>query len=145
MLPVVLVLSSSVPRAHVVEDPAGGKYIFLRWIECADIYSGSTPAHCGTGCQSAYGKCEGADINSSFQKALKDGRTDKMNGGQWYWDSETRIFWSWDTPELIAQKIALMAETRGVKSVMAWALALDSYDWSHLKAMQKGFKTVNGL
>lgn len=68
-----------------------------------------------------------------------------MNGGQWYWDSETRIFWSWDTPELIAQKITLMAETRGVKSVMAWALALDSYDWSHLKAMQKGFKTVNGL
>ncbi|KAJ4003678.1 hypothetical protein NW752_011098 [Fusarium irregulare] len=108
-------------------------------------WCGSTPAHCGTGCQSAYGKCEGADINSSFQKALKDGRTDKMNGGQWYWDSETRIFWSWDTPELIAQKIALMAETRGVKSVMAWALALDSHDWSHLEAMQKGFKAANGL
>ncbi|KAF0637922.1 hypothetical protein FPSE5266_03767 [Fusarium pseudograminearum] len=109
----------------------------------ASGWCGSTPAHCGTGCQSAFGKCDGVDINNSFHKALKDGRTDTVNGGQWYWDSETRIFWSWDTAELIAQKIAFMAQTRGVKSVMAWALALDSNDWSHLKAMQQGFKDVN--
>ncbi|KAF4447067.1 chitinase [Fusarium austroafricanum] len=109
----------------------------------ASGWCGSTPAHCGTGCQSAYGKCDGIDLNASFKKALKDGRTDEVNGGQWYWDAGNRIFWSWDTPELIAKKMTLLATTRGIKSVMAWALALDSYDWSHLEAMQKGFKAIN--
>lgn len=140
----MLELSSSVLRALAVVALAGGKYpLSCGYSLILTHCSGSTPAHCGTGCQSSYSKCDGADLNSSFRKALKNGRTDKINGGQWYWDAETRIFWSWDTPELITQKIVLMAETRGVKSVMAWALALDSNDWSHLKAMQAGFKSVN--
>ncbi|KAJ4252351.1 hypothetical protein NW762_010949 [Fusarium torreyae] len=108
----------------------------------ASGWCGDTAGHCGTGCQSAFGKCDGIDITSSFHKALDQGRTDKVNGGQWYWDAETRLFWSWDTPELIAQKIDTLA-TRGVKSVMAWALAQDSNDWSRVKAMQEGFKRVN--
>ncbi|KAF4341558.1 chitinase [Fusarium beomiforme] len=108
-------------------------------------FCGDTAAHCGTGCQSAYGKCDGVDLSTSFHQALEHGRTDKTNGGQWYWDSANRIFWTWDTPELITEAISLMASSRGVKSVMAWALALDSHDWSHLKAMQEGFERVNGL
>jgi hypothetical protein len=67
------------------------------------VNSGDTAAHCGTGCQSAFGKCEGVDISGSFQKALAQGRTDVANGAQWYWDAEMRIFWSWDTPELISK------------------------------------------
>ncbi|KAF4963089.1 hypothetical protein FSARC_8862 [Fusarium sarcochroum] len=106
-------------------------------------WCGSTPAHCGNGCQFSYGKCDGVDISSSFHKALRDGRTDDKNGGQWYWDPETRVFWSWDTPELIREKISFLARSRGIKSVMAWALALDSNDWSRLEAMQKGFAAVN--
>ncbi|KAI8416628.1 hypothetical protein FOFC_02941 [Fusarium oxysporum] len=87
----------------------------------ASGWCGSTPAHCGTGCHFAYGKCDGIDILSSFHKALKNEYTDAEKGAQWYWDAETRLFWS----------------------VMAWALAQDSNDWSHLKAMQKGFVAVN--
>ncbi|EXL99228.1 chitinase [Fusarium odoratissimum NRRL 54006] len=109
----------------------------------ASGWCGDTAAHCGTGCQSAYGHCDGIDLSASFHEALDKGKTDKANGGQWYWDAPNRIFWSWDTPELIAEKISLLAKTRGVKSVMAWALALDSHDWSHLKAMQQGFDRVN--
>ncbi|EXL65071.1 chitinase [Fusarium oxysporum f. sp. conglutinans race 2 54008] len=106
-------------------------------------WCGSTPAHCGTGCQFTYGKCDGIDISSSFHKALKNGYTDEDKGAQWYWDAKTRIFWSWETPGLIQKKISSLADTHGIKSVMAWALALDSNDWSHLKAMQKGFVGVN--
>jgi GH18 family chitinase len=105
--------------------------------------SGDTAAHCGTGCQSAYGKCDGIDITASFLEALEKGKTDKVNGGQWYWDGPNRLFWSWDTAELITEKINLLAKTRGIKSVMAWALAQDSHDWSRLKAMQQGFDRVN--
>ncbi|KAF4970915.1 hypothetical protein FZEAL_9951 [Fusarium zealandicum] len=106
-------------------------------------FCGNTPAHCNAGCQSAFGKCDGIDISASFHKALKQGRTDLASGAEWYWDSEVRLFWSWDTPELILAKIALLAKTRGIKSVMAWALAHDSNDWSHLNAMQKGFATIS--
>ncbi|KAG7402757.1 Chitinase 1 [Fusarium oxysporum f. sp. rapae] len=106
-------------------------------------WCGSTTAYCGTGCQFTYGKCDGIDISSSFHKALKNGYTDEDKGAQWYWDAETHIFWSWETPELIQKKISSLADTYGIKSVMAWALALDSNDWSHLKAMQKGFVDVN--
>ncbi|KAF4963544.1 hypothetical protein FSARC_8449 [Fusarium sarcochroum] len=106
-------------------------------------WCGPTSAHCGSSCQFSYGKCDGVDISSSFHKALKNGYTDRKNGGQWYWDLETRVFWSWDTPELILKKISFLADTRGVTSVMAWALALDSNDWSHLDAMQRGFAAVN--
>ncbi|KAJ0130805.1 hypothetical protein HZ326_26099 [Fusarium oxysporum f. sp. albedinis] len=105
--------------------------------------SGSTPAHCGTGCHFAYGKCDGIDILSSFHKALRNGYTDVEKGAQWYWDAETRLFWSWETPELIKKMILSLANTHGIKSVMAWTLTQDSNDWSHLNAMQKGFVAVN--
>ncbi|KAI8397261.1 hypothetical protein FOFC_20533 [Fusarium oxysporum] len=106
-------------------------------------WCGSTPAHCGTGCHFAYGKCDGIDILSSFHKALRNGYTDAEKGAQWYWDAETRLFWSWETPELIKKMISSLANTHGIKSVMAWALTQDSNDWSHLNAMQKGFVAVN--
>lgn len=101
--------------------------------------SGDTAAHCGTGCQSAYGHCDGTDVLASFQKALKNGKTDVKNGGQWYWDEATRLFWTWDTPELITQKIWTLMGTRNSAGFMAWSLGEDGYDWSHLKAMQDGF------
>ncbi|GKU09717.1 chitinase [Fusarium langsethiae] len=112
---------------------------------CADSgWCGTTPAHCDAGCQLPYGKCDGVDISRSFRMALENGHTDEKEGAQWYWDSQTQIFWSWDTPELIQKKILTLAKTRGIKSVMAWSLAQDSHDWSRLKAMQNGFKAVNG-
>ncbi|KAF5234367.1 hypothetical protein FANTH_12147, partial [Fusarium anthophilum] len=106
-------------------------------------WCGLTTAHCGAGCQFDYGKCDGIDVLSSFHKALDNGYLDKENHAKWYWDAQTRLFWSWDTPELIQEKISYLAHSHGIKSVMAWALALDSNDWSHLKAMQAGFIAVN--
>ncbi|RBR09928.1 uncharacterized protein FIESC28_09674 [Fusarium coffeatum] len=106
-------------------------------------WCGSTPEHCNIGCQVPYGRCDGVDVLKSFRKAVENGQTDDEKSAQWYWDAQTEIFWSWDTPDLIQKKIRLLAETRGIKSVMAWSLAQDSHDWSHLKAMQTVFVAVN--
>ncbi|KAH6975402.1 glycoside hydrolase superfamily [Ilyonectria sp. MPI-CAGE-AT-0026] len=103
-------------------------------------YCGNTTAHCETGCQTGYGRCEGLNVLASFQKALAEGKTDTAAGAQWYWDSETSLYWSWDTPELIKQKISTLLG-QGIGGFMAWSLGEDGYDWSHLKAMQEGIKS----
>lgn len=104
-------------------------------------FCGNTSAHCGTGCQSDYGTCTAASTKTtaeSFADALANGQTDTERGGQWYVDTETNLFWTWDTPELMAQKFTDIVDARGLGGVMAWSLAEDSYDWSHLLAIQKG-------
>lgn len=103
-------------------------------------FCGNTTAHCGTGCQDEYGKCTGTSTVTSFKKAMANGLTDNAAGGQWYWDSSSSLFWTWDTPELMARKFTEIVKARGLGGVMAWSLAEDSYNWSHLKAMQDGVK-----
>lgn len=113
--------------------------------QCCSQYGwcGNTTAHCGTGCQSDYGTCDGVSTTDSFKKALTAGQTDKELGGQWYWDSAADIFWTWETPELMAQKFTEIVQAKGLGGVMAWSLAEDSYDWSHLLAMQKGVYSLS--
>ncbi|KAF4994059.1 hypothetical protein FDECE_13238 [Fusarium decemcellulare] len=115
-------------------------------VQCCSQFGfcGNSTAHCGTGCQSAYGRCEGTDITASFHKALENGQTDAAAGAQWFWDSETRLYWSWDTAELITLKIFGLIPTKGLGGIMAWSLGQDSHDWSHIKAMQDGFKALSG-
>ncbi|KAL6402814.1 42 kDa endochitinase [Ilyonectria robusta] len=103
-----------------------------------DCGSGTTPEYCGAGCQSAYGRCDGPDVINSFRIAIVNGKTDLSAGAQWYWDAETRLFWSWDTADLIMKKFDVLFD-RGVGGCMAWSLGEDSHDWSHLKAMQRGY------
>ncbi|KAK0632775.1 glycoside hydrolase superfamily [Immersiella caudata] len=103
-------------------------------------WCGTEPAHCGTGCQSGYGRCDGPSIKDSFSEALANGKFDIVNGGQWYWDAEPRIFWTWDTPQIIARKFTEIVAQKGLGGVFAWSLAQDSYDWSHLLALQAGVK-----
>lgn len=104
----------------------------------SDCGSGTTPEYCGAGCQSAYGRCDGPDVINSFRNAIVNGKTDLSAGAQWYWDAETRLFWSWDTADLIMKKFDVLFD-RGVGGCMAWSLGEDSHDWSHLKAMQRGY------
>ncbi|KAH7120049.1 glycoside hydrolase superfamily [Dactylonectria estremocensis] len=103
-----------------------------------DCGSGTTTEYCGAGCQSAYGRCEGPDVIKSFQKAMVHSRTDSAAGAQRYWGVETRLFWSWDTAGLIVSKFNVLFD-RGAGGCMAWSLGEDDHDWSHLKAMQRGY------
>ncbi|OAQ68028.1 chitinase [Pochonia chlamydosporia 170] len=80
--------------------------------------------------------------NANFLKALQNGKEDSDKGGQWYWDSATKQYWTWDTPNLIARKFKEIAAAKKLGGVFAWSLAQDSHDWSHFKAMQAGVKTL---
>lgn len=80
--------------------------------------------------------------NADFLKALQNGKEDSAKGGQWYWDSTTEKYWVWDTPNLIARKFKEIVSAKNLGGVFAWSLAQDSHDWSHIKAMQAGVKTL---
>ncbi|KAJ0115183.1 glycosyl hydrolase family 18 [Diaporthe amygdali] len=108
-------------------------------------FCGDTTAHCSTGCQSSYGTCTDGDKKTtaqSFAEAVANGTTDTENGGQWYVDSEAGLFWTFDTPELVTQKFTDIIAAKGLGGIMAWSLAEDSNDWSLLKAMQDGVKSL---
>ncbi|KAI1491405.1 glycoside hydrolase family 18 protein [Biscogniauxia mediterranea] len=70
------------------------------------------------------------------------GQADTENGGQWYWEPSTNYFWTWDTPDFVAQKFNDIVKARGLGGVMAWSLGEDSADLTYIKAMQAGLATL---
>jgi chitinase len=100
--------------------------------------SGTTNAHCNAGCLSDYGECKGLDITKSWRRAEKDGKTDEERGGQYFLDAETDLFWTWETPALIARKFKEIVDAEQLGGVMAWSLGEDTFDFRHLTAMQAG-------
>ena len=115
---------------------------------CCSQYNtcGDTTAHCGVGCQVGFGNCTDSTTVSpaaSWQTALKKGIADTKLGGQYYWDSKANYFWTWDTPEFIAEKLTKIVKARGLAGVMAWSLGEDTYDNSHMLALQKGVNELN--
>ncbi|OJJ44226.1 hypothetical protein ASPZODRAFT_71871 [Penicilliopsis zonata CBS 506.65] len=107
---------------------------------CCSQYGncGTGDDFCQVGCLSDYGTCKGISVTDSWRRALSDGQTDETAGGQYYWDSNVNLFWTWDTPDLIARKFTDIVAAKSVGGIMAWSLGEDTYDWSHLKAMQAG-------
>lgn len=105
------------------------------------FYSGTTDEFCQAGCLSDYGTCKGISITDSWRKAQKDGKADAKGGGQYYFDSENNLFWTWDTPEFIARKFKEIVAEKKLGGVMAWSLGEDTYKFEHLQAMQKGIES----
>ncbi|TLD36783.1 putative class V chitinase [Venturia nashicola] len=105
-------------------------------------FCGTTPTFCSLSCQASYGTCSGATYGESFHKAMAPGasKTDTKLGGEYYYDAEAKIFWTWDTAPLIARKFKEIVKPKGLGGVMAWSLAEDAYDWSRVKAMKEGVK-----
>ncbi|KHJ30953.1 putative extracellular chitinase [Erysiphe necator] len=102
-------------------------------------YSGSTPDYCNNCQGSAFGSgCQTPSISSLFQTAIANGITDEDAGGQYYFDRANNLFWTWDTATLIARKFNDIVAARGLGGVMAWSLAQDSYDFSHILAIRDG-------
>ncbi|KAK1917829.1 hypothetical protein P3342_000546 [Pyrenophora teres f. teres] len=105
---------------------------------CCSQYGncGYSPEHCSGGCQHAFGTgCTDADVAGSWQRAAKNGVTDQQAGGQYYFDAESRLFWTWDTPELISRKFEDIVKKHRLGGVMAWSLGEDSAGWTHLTRM----------
>ncbi|PGH34206.1 chitinase [[Emmonsia] crescens] len=103
-------------------------------------FCGELPEYCTSGCQPQYGKCDGVDTGSSFRRARTNGLTDMEQGGRYYVDHEAKLFWTWETTDLIARKFEEIVREKKLGGVMAWGLGHDSYDWSHVGAMQKGME-----
>jgi hypothetical protein len=68
---------------------------------------------------------------------MAHGVTDRKAGGQYYFDPANKLFWTWDTPELISAKFDAIVRKYKLGGVMAWSLGEDSFDWSHIRAMAK--------
>ncbi|OAX81857.1 hypothetical protein ACJ72_03794 [Emergomyces africanus] len=107
-------------------------------------FCGELPEYCSSGCQPNYGKCDGVDVGSSFRRARTNGMVDMEHGGRYYVDYEAKLFWTWETTDLIARKFEEIVREKKLGGVMAWSLGLDSYDWSHVEAMQKGMEGYQG-
>ncbi|KAI0008691.1 glycoside hydrolase family 18 protein [Xylariaceae sp. FL0662B] len=88
-----------------------------------------------TGMSSAVTFLEGPPV-------LASGKADTTEGGQWFWDSSTSYFWTWDTPDFIAQKFESIVKAKGLGGVMAWSLGEDSSNYTYIKAIQAGLATL---
>ncbi|RFU80279.1 chitinase 18-11 [Trichoderma arundinaceum] len=121
---------------------------YAKWFTTAPGYNCTTPTGCPTAeLEAPDGSDTGKSGAASFdvaswggdlQHAVQNGIADEELGGQWYWDSDKEVFWTWDTPEFIARKFSDIVVAKGLGGVMAWALGDDSHDESHLKAIQAG-------
>ena len=74
----------------------------------------------------------------SWRKADKDGQTDEKAGGQYYFDADNHLFWTWETPEMIQRKFKEIVDKEQLCGVMGWSLGEDTLDWKLVKAMQEG-------
>ena len=74
----------------------------------------------------------------SWRKADKDGQTDQKAGGQYYFDADNSLFWTWETPEMIQRKFKEIVDKEQLGGVMGWSLGEDTLDWKLVKAMQEG-------
>ncbi|KAI1247520.1 hypothetical protein MGN70_011410 [Eutypa lata] len=73
---------------------------------------------------------------------LASGQADTTEGGQWYYDPAEGNFWTWDTPDFVAQKFEQIVKPRNLGGVMAWSLGEDSSDFQYIQALQKGIATI---
>jgi GH18 family chitinase len=79
-----------------------------------------------------------SELEKSFKKALKDAMWDDVQGGNYYFDIEENLFWSWDEPYVISKKIPLIVEGKKLGGVFSWGLGEDGTKWEHLKALTAG-------
>ena len=71
----------------------------------------------------------------SYRKAAAASKADKHGGGQYYWDSDAQLFWTWDTPEFIEKKFSDIVKKYNLAGVFAWVLGADSEGYRLMKAL----------
>jgi len=104
-----------------------------------------TGADLGQGGGFAWSDNVPSEVSTSFSKALAGGTYDSEHGGHYFWDSTENIWWTWDTPEVIAKKFPAIVEEKKLGGVFAWGLGEDSGNWTHLKALTAGVQRNSKL
>ncbi|KAI4606081.1 hypothetical protein J4E80_010289 [Alternaria sp. BMP 0032] len=84
------------------------------------------------------------ELSASYERAMENGMYDEVGGGQYYWDSEENLFWTWDTPEAIKRKMQIIMKDKGLGGVFAWGLGEDAPKFEHLKASNEAFAALEG-
>ncbi|CAD0051767.1 unnamed protein product, partial [Aureobasidium pullulans] len=78
------------------------------------------------------------ELKKSFEKAVPNAMYD--DDGNYYWDAEEKIFWSWDTPASMAKKFPAIVQPRKLGGVFAWGLGEDANAFIHLKTLNAVFR-----
>ncbi|KAI0179087.1 glycoside hydrolase family 18 protein [Hypoxylon sp. FL1284] len=84
------------------------------------------------------------DVQASFDRALSKGKYDQVGGGYYYWDEAESIWWTFDTPDAVAEKFPLIVAKEKLGGVFAWGLGEDAPKWTHLRALNAGVKSLIG-
>ncbi|KAF2680144.1 glycoside hydrolase family 18 protein [Lentithecium fluviatile CBS 122367] len=82
------------------------------------------------------------ELNASFQRALANSVYDSVGGGDYYFDADDNLFWSWDSPDAIVRKFPAIVEKKGLGGVFAWGLGEDAPKFEHLKAANEGIEEI---
>ncbi|KAI6082291.1 glycoside hydrolase family 18 protein [Hypoxylon rubiginosum] len=82
------------------------------------------------------------EVQASFERARTKGKYDQRGGGWYYWDEEESIWWTYDTPEVVAKKFPLIMEQENLGGVFAWGLGEDAPKWAHLRALNAGVRRL---
>ena len=75
------------------------------------------------------------ELSASYGRAMIYGKYDSEYGGQYYWDPDESLWWSWDTPDVIAKKFPAIMEEKGLGGAFAWGLGEDADAFTHLTAL----------
>lgn len=75
------------------------------------------------------------EVAASYERAIAHGEYDSDGGGHYYWDRKENLWWSWDTPDVIAKKFPAIMKEKGLGGTFAWGLGEDADDFGHLKAL----------
>ncbi|CCU80033.1 CELP0030 Effector like protein [Blumeria hordei DH14] len=129
------------PPSNITESTDGtcGPEISMTCKKDTAAPSTVTEDYCNNCEDVAYGSgCQTVSLKTQFQNAILNGTTDSKMGGQYYYDRTRNIFWTWETPDLIAQKFEKIMAARKLGGVMVWSLGQDSYENSHINAIRKG-------
>lgn len=86
-----------------------------------------------------------SELKTSFDKALQNWKYDEPEGGNYYWDAEERLFWSWEAPEAIWDKVRPILRDNLVNGVFAWGLGEDAPRFHLLKATNSALWGFLGL
>ncbi|KAI4607256.1 hypothetical protein J4E83_009712 [Alternaria metachromatica] len=84
------------------------------------------------------------EVSASYERAMENGVYDEVGGGQYYWDAEENLFWTWDTPEAIKRKMQIIMKDKGLGGVFAWGLGEDAPKFEHLKASNEAVVALEG-
>ncbi|SPO06161.1 related to extracellular chitinase [Cephalotrichum gorgonifer] len=85
-----------------------------------------------------------SDLAPSYNRALAQGKYDRVGGGHYYWDEGENRWWTFDTPEAIRVKFPVLVEGMGLGGVFAWGLGEDAPEFAHLEAVDGAMEKLRG-